>query len=187
MLGEKTEKGALARMQRDGYIVKVRERGGEGEDSVDFLIGPRGKVEIGERGVAGLVREVYGDGGGDEVERRLVRSLGDVVIAKKVVGSGAGEGGIDGEEEGDGEAEVEAGREEDGERSAGIVNGNRGVEPEGRQTRRSLGGNRRPRADEEDDEGEEEDDDEGEEEDEEGNEDEDEEDEDEEDDDEEED
>ncbi|KAL8683124.1 MAG: hypothetical protein Q9186_000938, partial [Xanthomendoza sp. 1 TL-2023] len=50
--GEKTEK-VLKRMEKEGYIVKVRERDGGGEESVDYVVGPRGKAEVGERGVAG--------------------------------------------------------------------------------------------------------------------------------------
>ena len=82
--GEKTEK-VLKRMEREQYIIKVKERDGGGEESVDYVIGPRGRVEVGERGVAGLVRKVYGkkDAEADELERRLVRSLGDVVIEKR--------------------------------------------------------------------------------------------------------
>lgn len=62
-----------------------------GEELVEYMVGPRGKVEVGEKGVAGLVREVFGrqaavDGAEDltgierdqmeEFERRLQRSLG---------------------------------------------------------------------------------------------------------------
>ena len=84
LAGEKTEK-VLKRMERESYIVKVRERDGGGEESVEYVIGSRGKVEVGERGVAGLVKAVYGkkDAEADELERRLVRSLGDVVLEKK--------------------------------------------------------------------------------------------------------
>ena len=84
LAGEKTEK-VLKRMERENYIVKVRERDGGGEESVEYVIGSRGKVEVGERGVAGLVKAVYGkkDAEADELERRLVRSLGDVVLEKK--------------------------------------------------------------------------------------------------------
>ena len=82
--GEKTE-NVLKRMERQGYIVKVRERDGGGEETVDYVVGPRGKAEVGEKGVAGLIRNVYDrrDTDHDELERRLVRSLGDVVIEKK--------------------------------------------------------------------------------------------------------
>lgn len=82
--GEKTEK-VLKRMEREGYIVRVRERDGGGEESIDYVVGPRGKAEIGEKGVAGVVRKVYGkkDAEADELEKRLVRSLGDVAIEKQ--------------------------------------------------------------------------------------------------------
>ena len=81
--GERTE-NILKRMERQGYIVKIRERDGGGEESVDYIVGPRGKAEIGEKGVAGMVRRVYGkrDAEKDELEKRLVRSLGDVVLEK---------------------------------------------------------------------------------------------------------
>lgn len=104
--GEKTEK-VLKRMEREGYIVKVRERDQGGEETVDYIVGPRGRVEVGERGAAGIVREVYGRSGAeaDELERRLVRSLGDVDLERKpdMAGKdgeeGAGEGGRGGAEE----------------------------------------------------------------------------------------
>ena len=82
--GERTE-NILKRMEKQGYIVKIRERDGGGEESVDFMVGPRGKAEIGERGVAGMARRVYGkkDAEKDELERKLVRSLGEVVLEKK--------------------------------------------------------------------------------------------------------
>lgn len=81
--GEKTEK-VLKRMEREGYIVKVRERDGGGEESIDYVVGPRGKAEVGERGVAGVVRKVYGkkDVEADELEKKLVRSLGEVALEK---------------------------------------------------------------------------------------------------------
>lgn len=82
--GEKTEK-VFKRMEREGYIVKVRERDGGGEESVDYVVGPRGKAEVGDRGVAGVVRKVYGkkDVEADELEKKLVRSLGEVALEKK--------------------------------------------------------------------------------------------------------
>ena len=110
--GEKTEK-VLKRMEREQYIIKVKERDGGGEESVDYVIGPRGRVEVGERGVAGLVRKVYGkkDAEADELERRLVRSLGDVVIEKRrrVEGDEVGEdeGGEEGETQEVGQEEEE--------------------------------------------------------------------------------
>lgn len=109
--GMTTEK-LLARMMREGYIERRRDMS-SGEEQVEWVVGPRGKREVGRRGVAGLVRGVYGfgvDGRGkgleapapdavdaddngaedegrqrrvkmekDELERRLKRTLGDVV------------------------------------------------------------------------------------------------------------
>ena len=84
--GEKIDT-VLKRMERQNYIIKVRERDGGGEEAVDYVVGPRGKVEVGEKGAAGLVRGVYCGGAAndvskDEVDRRLVRSLGDAVLQK---------------------------------------------------------------------------------------------------------
>lgn len=96
--GEKTEK-ILKRMEREGYVVKVRERDGGGEESVEYMVGPRGKAEIGEKGVAGVVRKVYGkkDVEAEELEKRLVRSLGEVVLDKKDREDGETEHGDDDE------------------------------------------------------------------------------------------
>ncbi|MCJ1248533.1 Melanoma-associated antigen F1 [Trapelia coarctata] len=105
--GEKMDK-LLKRMEKEGYIVKIREREAGGEESVEFVVGPRGKVEVGERGVAGCVREVYGDGV-TGLEKRLERSLGAGTFKKleeRVVNDGEGEGE---EGEGEGEAEEEQG------------------------------------------------------------------------------
>lgn len=72
---DKMEK-LLKRMEKDRYIVKIRDTSG-GEETVDYVVGPRGKVEVGDQGVAGLVRTVFGeDEDADELERRLERSLG---------------------------------------------------------------------------------------------------------------
>lgn len=48
--GEKTE--VFKRMEREGYIVKVRERNG-GEGSLNYVVCLRGKAEVGQRGVMG--------------------------------------------------------------------------------------------------------------------------------------
>lgn len=69
----------LKRMERDGYLVRTRETGPGGEEDVTWQVGPRGKVEVGDAGTRGLARTVYGnpeDAEGDELERRIARSLG---------------------------------------------------------------------------------------------------------------
>lgn len=150
--GERTE-NILKRMERQGYIVKIRERDGGGEESVDFMVGPRGKAEIGERGVAGMARRVYGkkDAEKDELERKLVRSLGEVVLEKKPARR---------EEE----VEIEEGEPEDA-RGGGVRGGRKAGR---RQSKRTSGRGRAAREvveeeaaddDEEEEEGEEEEDD----------------------------
>lgn len=117
--GERTD-NVLKKMERQAYIVKVKERDGGGEESVDYVVGPRGKAEVGERGVAGVVRRVYGgrDMQKDELERRLVRSLGDVVIEKKD-GRGEKEEGEGERAEEDGDADEEQSRTRGGRRQTG--------------------------------------------------------------------
>ncbi|KAE8333084.1 MAGE family-domain-containing protein [Aspergillus sergii] len=69
----------LQRMCKEGYLVRTREMDG-GEELIEYMVGPRGKMEVGTAGVAGLVREVYGVGNTEEqredFEGRLARSLG---------------------------------------------------------------------------------------------------------------
>lgn len=70
---DRTDK-LLARMMKDGYLIRIKE-GMDGEDQVEYRIGPRGKVEVGEDGIEGLVRRVYGDNYTDDLSSRLERSL----------------------------------------------------------------------------------------------------------------
>lgn len=70
-----TTENVLARMIRQGYVVRIKDNSG-GEDVTTWIVGPRGKLEIGQKGVVGLVREVYGDGAPDDLESRLKVSLG---------------------------------------------------------------------------------------------------------------
>ena len=85
-LGKKED--VLKRMEKEGYVERRREVVG-GEEGVEYTVGPRGRIEVGIHGVAGLVRQVYGLEGAEdndenaaqkerreELERRLERSLG---------------------------------------------------------------------------------------------------------------
>jgi DNA-binding PadR family transcriptional regulator len=75
---EKTEK-LQKRLEKDGYIVRIKESTGTGEDDVYWLVGPRGKIEVGDTGVRGLTKAVYGDledEDDEELERKIERSLG---------------------------------------------------------------------------------------------------------------
>lgn len=67
----------LAKMIKDGYIIRVKDNSA-GEEVVDYIVGPRGKVEVGEEGVMNLVRTVYGEDATDDLNQRLSRSLGIV-------------------------------------------------------------------------------------------------------------
>jgi melanoma-associated antigen len=51
----------LQRMMKEGYIDKRRDTSG-GEELIEWVPGPRGKVEVGVEGVMGLVKTVYGYG-----------------------------------------------------------------------------------------------------------------------------
>lgn len=72
---EKTE-DVLVKMEKSGYLVKrVENISADQDKNVSWLVGPRGKEEIGPEGVAGVVREVFG-GSDPELEKKLVGSLG---------------------------------------------------------------------------------------------------------------
>ncbi|KAJ9642105.1 hypothetical protein H2204_002474 [Knufia peltigerae] len=77
----------LARMTREGYVEKRRDTT-MGEEVIEWVPGPRGKVEVGARGVAGLVRSVYGYG---------AVPLGTVVARPDPSGSGSDDEGPPGE------------------------------------------------------------------------------------------
>lgn len=75
----KTE-DTLAKLQRQGYLVKNVDKEarqhGEAEMATTWFIGPRGKIEVGDEAVAGLVREIWGqDGRGEELETKLHATL----------------------------------------------------------------------------------------------------------------
>lgn len=71
-----TEK-LLQRLAKEGYLEKRRDTS-SGEEIIEWVVGPRGKVEVGDKGVQGFVRAVYAGSGqdGEELERKLERSLG---------------------------------------------------------------------------------------------------------------
>lgn len=72
---DKTDK-LLARLQKEGYIVKVTQKdSATGEESIEYMVGPRGKMEIGDDGVVGLVKKVYGEEAPDDLDGKLERSL----------------------------------------------------------------------------------------------------------------
>ncbi|KAJ5184697.1 MAGE protein [Penicillium cf. griseofulvum] len=101
----------LQRLCKEGYIIKTREMDG-GEEVIEYVLGPRGKIEVGTGGVAGLVRTVYGKNQGDhesltqlqredleDFEAKLGRSLGIEPAAVRA-------NGVDGASNVDGDARV---------------------------------------------------------------------------------
>jgi hypothetical protein len=64
----------LSAMVKDGYIVRVKDA--SGEESVDYIVGPRGKVEVGRAGVAQFIRMMHGDDEDlDGLEKKIQRTL----------------------------------------------------------------------------------------------------------------
>jgi hypothetical protein len=102
-----TEK-VLARMVKDGYVEKRRDTS-NGEENIEWAVGPRGKVEVGITGVTGLVKGVYGfqgtedgaqvDGEEEELDRKLKRSLGIKERGPVIVADGGDAEGRDGNAE----------------------------------------------------------------------------------------
>lgn len=65
---------ALARMIKQGYLIKVVEGNGD-EQTRDWMVGPRGKVEVGNKGIRELVMAVYGEGAPEDLVKRVKSSL----------------------------------------------------------------------------------------------------------------
>ncbi|KAL9056520.1 MAG: hypothetical protein Q9162_002896 [Coniocarpon cinnabarinum] len=78
----------LKRIEQQGYIVRVTEVQG-GEEVTDYIVGPRGKVELGSEGVAGLVRRVYAHSCPEDLEQRLARSLKVAQLEKEPISTSA--------------------------------------------------------------------------------------------------
>jgi hypothetical protein len=81
-----TKEKTLKLIVDNGYIARIKETQAGGEETVDYIVGPRGKLEVGRAGVADLVRMMYGQGGEEEeLEKRIERTLN---IAEAFNGSG---------------------------------------------------------------------------------------------------
>ena len=72
----------LQRMTKEGYVEKRRDTS-SGEEVVEWVVGPRGKIEVGVSGVQGFVKAMYGVNGAEqdnedaqELAQKLRRSLG---------------------------------------------------------------------------------------------------------------
>lgn len=71
----------LAKMVKDGYVIRVKESS-NGEEFTEWRVGPRGKVEVGPVGVAGLVEHVYGANAPNDLAKRIQSSLGSELVRK---------------------------------------------------------------------------------------------------------
>jgi hypothetical protein len=71
---DKTEK-LLQRLCKEGYLMRIKDSSG-GEELVEYMVGPRGKVEVSSEGVVGLVKGVYKDTAMDDLDARIMRSMG---------------------------------------------------------------------------------------------------------------
>ncbi|KAH0560097.1 hypothetical protein GP486_003378 [Trichoglossum hirsutum] len=71
---DRTEK-LLQRLCKEGYLMRIKDSSG-GEELVEYMVGPRGKVEVSPEGVVGLVRGVYKDTATDDLDARIMRSMG---------------------------------------------------------------------------------------------------------------
>jgi hypothetical protein len=65
----------LQRLIRQGYLVKGTTAGEEGDEAITWYVGPRGKVEVDNEAIAGVVRTVFGDAT-EGLETKLQTSLG---------------------------------------------------------------------------------------------------------------
>lgn len=66
----------LQRLVKEQYLVKIRDTT-SGEELIEYMVGPRGKVEVGKEGTANMTRKVFGSGvDNDDLEKRIERSLG---------------------------------------------------------------------------------------------------------------
>lgn len=68
-----TEK-LLQRMNKDGYIVKIKDTA-SGEERIEYMVGPLGKVEVDKHAVANTIRKIWG-GSDEELEQKIAKTLG---------------------------------------------------------------------------------------------------------------
>ncbi|PWW71662.1 MAGE-domain-containing protein [Tuber magnatum] len=69
-----TEK-VLQSMIRHGYISKQKDDNAN-DGTFDYVLGPRGKIEIGTDGVLSMIKTVYGTNVPEDVEKRMMRNVG---------------------------------------------------------------------------------------------------------------
>jgi len=70
-----TTQNIIKKMTAQGYIVKVVERNPD-EETIEWIVGPRGMTEIGKIGIQNFVKKVYNDKAPEDLSKRLNKSLG---------------------------------------------------------------------------------------------------------------
>ncbi|KAF2668502.1 MAGE-domain-containing protein [Microthyrium microscopicum] len=63
----------LQRMINDGYLVRSKDSS-SGDEQIEYTVGPRGKIEVGEEGVAGVIRKMMG-GQDPDIESKIQVTL----------------------------------------------------------------------------------------------------------------
>lgn len=64
----------MKKMINQGYLIRSVEKS-DADETVTWHVGPRGKIEIGNKGVQGFVEEVYGNRAPEDLEQRIHKSL----------------------------------------------------------------------------------------------------------------
>jgi len=67
-----TEK-LLQRLIKEGYVVKIKDSA-TGEELFEYMVGPRGKVEVNKEAVANIIRTIYPNDE-EDLEKRIEKSL----------------------------------------------------------------------------------------------------------------
>ena len=78
-MSKEAKDALLKKMEKQCYIYRTVEKTPD-DEITEYRVGPRGKVEIGNRGVMAFVKEVYGDDAPPDLEERMHRSLGMEVV-----------------------------------------------------------------------------------------------------------
>ncbi|RDW92614.1 hypothetical protein BP5796_02008 [Coleophoma crateriformis] len=107
MMGNEKTDFVLKKMERQGYIFKTTDNQGD-EQVIEWHVGPRGKTEVGNRGIKGLVTEVYGQNAPQDLDKRIHSSLGmEVLTIEEVERAARQNNREDQAEQGESEAESE--------------------------------------------------------------------------------
>lgn len=93
----------LQRLIKEGYIVKIKDNS-SGEEVIEYMVGPRGKLEVDKHAIANIIRTIWGENE-EDLEKRIEKSLdlgGEKVGAAAQVHGNAANGRANGAAEGSG-------------------------------------------------------------------------------------